>query len=84
MSDDITITVCTDTLAQVANYNKYRAAAATAADAQYEAFKSGDEKAYRKAKRESSKAAKAYSNASMSLGWFFASKLREAGVEVHG
>lgn len=81
-TNTLTITVCEDTLAQVANYNKYREASRVAHDAEYEAIRSGDEEAIRKAKREVAKAAKSYANFSMSLGWFFASKLRDAGVEV--
>ena len=78
----VTITICENTMRELENYNRYREASRRAQEAESDALRSGDEKAFHRARREATKAAKAYCNASMSLGWFFAGKLRDAGIEV--
>jgi hypothetical protein len=72
----ITIDLDANIRASIDNYNRYRHEAREASSAY------GRDLSNAKLKRESNRAAKSFANASMGLGWTFASALKKAGVEI--
>lgn len=82
----ITIEIDEGWQSQIDNYNHYRQASRDALKAQHDVITNPDatDKERRKAGRDFDKAAKAYSNASMSLGWAIADEMRKQGVQVNG